>query len=193
MRKLGFLLVLCGALVAETVLAGEAQGLDTFVQESRGTVKTFAGQLKGELQAAIKEGGPKKAITVCNAKAPEIAGALSKPGTLSVGRTSLKLRNTANTPDAWETATLQEFLTRAAAGEDLKTMEKVELVKTDGQATYRYMKAIPTGEVCLACHGTNIEPDLQAHIDTLYPQDQATGFTPGMLRGAFTISKTATN
>ena len=156
-------------------------------------VKTFAGKLKGELQAAMKEGGPKQAITVCNVKAPEIADELSNPGVLSVGRTSHKLRNASNAPDDWEAQALQEFLTRASAGEDLKTMEKAELVESGGQATYRYMKAIPTGEVCLTCHGANVEPELQAHIGTLYPQDQAIGFTLGMLRGAFTISKSAAN
>ncbi len=51
------------------------------------------------------------------------------------------------------------------------------------------MKAIPmAAEPCAACHGTDVKPDVKSEIDKLYPQDQATGFKPGELRGAFTIS-----
>ena len=49
----------------------------------------------------------------------------------------------------------------------------------------------PTALVCLTCHGADIEPDLKAEIDRIYPNDQAIGFTLGELRGAFTITKTS--
>jgi hypothetical protein len=52
------------------------------------------------------------------------------------------------------------------------------------------MKAIPTGAVCLACHGETIAPPIAAKINELYPQDQATGFREGDLRGAFVVTKT---
>jgi hypothetical protein len=51
------------------------------------------------------------------------------------------------------------------------------------------MKAIPTGEICLACHGESISPDVATAIREAYPQDQATGFSLGDIRGAFTLSK----
>ncbi|MDX1426157.1 MAG: DUF3365 domain-containing protein, partial [Kiloniellales bacterium] len=66
----------------------------------------------------------------------------------------------------------------------------VELIESDGGRTYRYMKAIPVGEVCLTCHGADIDPALMAEIEAFYPEDQATGFALGELRGAFTVSKT---
>jgi mono/diheme cytochrome c family protein len=43
-------------------------------------------------------------------------------------------------------------------------------------------------EPCAACHGTNIAPGVQAKLAELYPNDQATGFKPGELRGAILIS-----
>jgi hypothetical protein len=42
--------------------------------------------------------------------------------------------------------------------------------------------------MCLGCHGKNIAPEVQAKLDELYPEDQATGFSEGDLRGAFVIS-----
>jgi hypothetical protein len=59
----------------------------------------------------------------------------------------------------------------------------------EGGPAFRYMKAIPTGELCLTCHGGSIDPDLAARIRAGYPKDQATGFKLGELRGAFTLSK----
>ena len=108
----------------------------------------------------------------------------------TVGRTSHKLRNPGNAADPWEAATLEAFLARAAAGESLKTMERAELVEEEGRQTYRYMEAIPVGEVCLTCHGAAIESGLRARIAAFYPEDRATGFALGELRGAFTVSRT---
>jgi len=40
---------------------------------------------------------------------------------------------------------------------------------------------------CSTCHGTDIDPALEGAIVEAYPQDIATGFEPGDLRGAFLI------
>ena len=194
MRVLVSFLLASALLMPLSLSAGEDPGRAAFVEESRAKVKAFAGSLQGELQAAIKAGGPQNAIPVCNAEAPEIARGLSQSPQenveWTVGRTSHKLRNPENAPDEWEAAGLEAFLERAAAGESLKTMERVELVESDGGRTYRYMKAIPIGEVCLTCHGADIDPELMAKIETFYPEDQASGFALGELRGAFTLTKT---
>jgi hypothetical protein len=55
------------------------------------------------------------------------------------------------------------------------------------------MKAIPVGQVCLTCHGSDIAPELRTEINTYYPEDMATGFELGELRGAFTITKVTEN
>jgi hypothetical protein len=57
---------------------------------------------------------------------------------------------------------------------------------------YRYMKAIPTGEMCTQCYGRTIAPGVQAKLSDLYPQDHATGFLLGDLRGAVSITWPAT-
>jgi hypothetical protein len=52
------------------------------------------------------------------------------------------------------------------------------------------MKAIPTGTMCLACHGSSVDEKTLKKINTLYPNDQAIGFSSEDLRGAFSITKT---
>ena len=166
-----------------------ADEIEARSKESRIVVGDFMLLLKTELKAAMKEGGPTNAIQVCKNKAPAIAAEMSEKHGWRVARTSLKLRNPHNAPDAWENNVLQEFEKRKTAGEEVKTLEYAEIVKIDGKKQFRYMKAIPTGEVCLQCHGSDIKPDVAATLNNFYPKDQATGFKQGDIRGAFTVTQ----
>ena len=161
----------------------------TRIGASREAIKSFAGALQKKLKSAMTDGGPTAAIEVCNIAAPEIAQTASAARGWSVGRTSLKLRNPDNAPDAWELAVLRNFEARKAAGEDPGMLDHAEVVSGDGQRTFHYMKAIGTQPVCTVCHGTSIAPEVVARLDALYPEDQARGFEVGDIRGAFTISQ----
>ena len=68
-------------------------------------------------------------------------------------------------------------------------MAYFETVENNGKKSFRFMKAIPTGEVCLKCHGGNIAPPIRAKLKELYPNDMATGYKLGDVRGAFTITQ----
>ena len=157
------------------------------ITASRETVKEFMQTLKKELLASMQEGGPINAVSVCNLTAPAIANTYSIRNGWDVGRTSLKLRNPDNAPDAWERSTLDSFEERKRAGEDPMKMEHYEVVRQDGASELRYMKAIPTGQLCLACHGEQIDLNVKTRLEKLYPHDQALGYKEGDLRGAFTI------
>ena len=39
------------------------------------------------------------------------------------------------------------------------------------------------------CHGTDIKPKVKEKLDELYPEDEATGFFLGDLRGAFVVEE----
>ena len=154
---------------------------------SRDLSKSFAQQLKGELVGAIEAGGPESAIAVCQAAAPAIAEEKAGEKGWSVGRTALRLRNPANAPDAWERTILLQFQDKIEQGADVSELEHYETTTQDGKRVFRYMKAIPTQKPCLTCHGSNMSESLRKRIAEYYPEDQATGFSLGELRGAFTI------
>jgi cytochrome c551/c552 len=162
------------------------------IKAARGLVKGFASELKGELQAAIKDGGPPHAIGVCQEVAPSIAGEMSEKSGWAVGRTALKVRNPRNSPSVRERAVLMDFKQRHADGESFKRMESATVIEEGGRRYLHYMKAIPTQEVCLACHGSNVKEPVRKAIDAQYPADAATGFEQGELRGAFTFVKPLT-
>ncbi len=181
--------ILFGVVLVSPLTACSSQNLEPHAAESRVVVKEFMQNLKGELQTAMKAGGPVNAIAVCNERAPEIAQALSTQKGWEIGRTSLKLRNPDNAPDAWEEKVLEQFETRKVGGEDPKTLEHYEMVKTEDGQFFRYMKAIPTGGVCLACHGESIAAPVREKLQSLYPEDKATDYKSGDIRGAFTITQ----
>ena len=158
--------------------------------EARSNAMLLGKTLKAELQAAKEAGGPKAAISVCNIKALPLSAEISKQTGWSVNRTSLKVRNPANQPTEWETEQMELFNQRLAAGEPVAQLEVFSEGKTaDGKIVQHFMKAIPTEEGCLACHGDNIAAPVAAKLTELYPNDQARGFKAGELRGAFTLTR----
>ena len=165
-------------------------GTDAHVAEANAIIKDFMTNLKGELQRALKEEGPVGAISVCNEAAPAVTRAVAAKHGWEVGRTALRLRNQDNAPDEWERGVLEDFVAQREAGADPKALSVTKVVNRDGEAILRYMKAIPLAEKpCAVCHGTNVDPDLRAEILEFYPEDEAVGFKPGEIRGAFTMSR----
>ena len=49
------------------------------------------------------------------------------------------------------------------------------------------MRGIATEPLCVACHGTEVAPEVRATILAHYPDDGATGFSLGDLRGALWV------
>jgi hypothetical protein len=183
MKKTFFALLCCSATLCF------ASDID--VVPFRDAVKAFGSHLKSELETAIKSSGHLAALGVCNLKSPLITEEHAQKLGWKMGRTSLKVRNSKNAPDQWESQILQQFEQRKTNGEDVAKLEHVETIKNaDGSSVVRYMKAIPTAEPCLACHGDSLTPEVTAKIKELYPQDRATGFKLSDLRGAFTITQT---
>lgn len=174
---------------AASVSASAAEVAPSNVEEARGLVKMFGGQLKPELQKSMKSGGPVASVEFCHARAPEIAQSVAEKSGWSVNRVSLKPRGATAQPDSWETEVLKRFEAEKLAGKEVKTMEFSEVVHEADKSTFRYMKPLGTAEVCLVCHGTNISEPVKQAIAKYYPEDMATDFKKGDIRGAFSFSK----
>ena len=173
-------------IAAMLVLTGTVSAADDErLLESRSLAKFFGSRLQADLKAAISTGGPTAAITVCKDAAPQIAAELSRLSGAKVSRTSLRFRNPRNAPEPWQAAILDEFEARSKSSESTASLEYFE-VAADSSA--QYMKAIPTGPVCLVCHGSDLSPDVRAALDEHYPYDRARGYQLGDIRGAFSIT-----
>lgn len=166
---------------------------DAWVVEARSVSMDVPPKLLAVLQAEIAKSGPEGAIAACQVQAPALARAASERTGWSVKRVSLRNRNPKAVPDAWERAALEDFDRRAAAHEPAAKLERYEAVQEDGKTVWRYMRALPTADLCLACHGApdQLSPAVKAKLAALYPDDRATGYRVGDIRGAMTLRKPA--
>lgn len=175
-------------LFGPLVLAGcgGAGQIDTTAldEQARDLTQRFVGTLLPTLQNAMASGGPVAAIAVCSQRAPEIAAELSTDSGWSVRRVSLRPRNVGSaTPDSWERQTLEDFARRQQAGAAGGAINRAAIV--DGE--YRYMQAQPTMPLCLPCHGQNLSADVRTALAQHYPDDMATGYAAGEIRGAISL------
>lgn len=180
---------LCGLamLLAQPVIGdGEASDQRT---DARAAVGQFAAALKAELGAAMQSGGPLAAITVCHEKAPAIAAEVSHERGMTLSRVSARNRNPGNAPNTWQAEILAAFEQRKADGEAFDTLEWQAVAETADGKEYRYMKAIPTAPLCLQCHGQAIAAPVADKLAEFYPEDRATGFAEGDIRGAFVVTR----
>ena len=162
-----------------------------FMEEGSAQIKQLATSLKTKLTEAMQSGGPGKAIEVCNLEAPVITSDINALSDLSVKRTSLKIRNPDNEPDEWEVMVLNKFQEQLDNGVPFEEIKYAELSEKDGVKMYRMMRPIPVAGVCLACHGPadSLPEEVKQELKAKYPSDQATGYTAGQLRGAFSVTK----
>ncbi len=185
---------LAAALLPVFFAAGCATGPSAEQQaamaaDARSTAGSLIKQLGGELKKSIEANGPVEAISVCKEKAPAIAASLSKSSGFAVKRVSPKNRNPNGVPDAWEAQAQDALEKRLAAGEKPETLDTWQVVKTSSGKEFRYAKALVTQQVCLTCHGTDIPDGIKAKLAAEYPQDKATGYGPGMVRGIVSIKR----
>ena len=169
-----------------------AQDLGTLTAETKKAVLPVIPKVVSAMQEAVAAQGVAGAIPVCKETAPQLIKAKRQETGWDIRRVSLKTRNAERgTPDLWEVRQLADFNIRAANGEKIDTMEKSEIVNIDGKQVFRYMKALPVGDVCLKCHGAvdGMEAGLPAKLAASYPHDQATGYAKGQIRGALTVKR----
>jgi Protein of unknown function (DUF3365) len=138
--------------------------------------------VRTKLMDAMNNGGPANAVQVCSAEAQGIAEQVAKETGASVGRSSLKLRNVKDAPPGW----VQTWL--VAQGD--KKVDQTQGIEGVFDAPVgrvaRVLKPIAIDGVCLSCHGDpeQISAPVKEVLAAKYPDDKATGYKAGDLRGA---------
>lgn len=163
---------------AEAVAAGEAAAI------------ALTRELMGRVSSAIAEGGPAFAIDFCSEEALPLTSALAEELGVRMKRTSSRVRNPENAPDADERAALAYFEEELEKG---NTLPQHLVRQIDGET--RYYRPIIVAELCTTCHGPRdaLDPEVRDALDTRYPEDQATGYAAGDFRGLIRVSLPATN
>jgi hypothetical protein len=183
------LVLLGGAALVSTARADEPADprVRSALAEARAAAKDLSEAVRGLLMQELKTGGFEGAVAVCAEKAQAKTAEYRRTSGNDIRRVSLRRRNPANEPDAYERAVLESFDRLTA--ETRPAAEHWEVVREDGRETLRYLKPLVANAMCLTCHGekARIPPAVQAVIAKEYPGDRATGFSEGDVRGAISV------
>ncbi len=164
-----------------------------FLQSTRAMAGELVSRLGQTLKNAIANDGLVAAVSVCKEVAPAIAAELSATHQASVKRVGTRARNPATgVPNGWQKEALTQFEQRLAKGDKPAELEYWQVAdKGNGQRELRYAKAILVQPMCVSCHGAreDIPAPLAEKLRLEYPQDEATGYSVGKLRGAVVVTR----
>jgi len=155
------------------------------VMASQKIIREFGKDLKGKLLSALADSGVAGAITVCRDEASEIATKHSQPGVYSIRRVSDRNRNPQNAADSEALAIMAQY-----ADTILRHSDYVKFWRSDGEhKLFVYYQPIYTDQLCLKCHGAvdSMSAEVREALRVNYPDDKATGYEVGNLRGLFVV------
>lgn len=157
------------------------------LKQARQISAELTDNVRGLLLTELEKGGYDGAVRVCSEVAQNITQEFNRDTGHSVRRVSLGYRNTQDIPDAYESRMLKRFDRQNR--EKRLTGEYYEVVREQGRDYLRYLKPIAAGKMCLNCHGQpdQIPPQVTAVLKEKYPNDRATGYREGDLRGAVSV------
>lgn len=177
-------IMLLGTLAIASILAGE-ENHALIMQKGEKAATALVQKLGGELKAKMQSAGPVEAVKFCSNHALSLTEQTGIQEGVKIRRVTLNERNPVNAPTPSERALLQEWTKKVQSGEPIQP--KLIENKKD-QFTY-YKPLLINNDVCLKCHGTlEAESALAKAIKETYPNDRATGYKMGDLRGMIAVT-----
>lgn len=149
---------------------------------AQSTFKVLSGKLKTQLQ----EGGVEQALPFCNVNAIPVTDSLSKVYDSKIERVALGYRNPKNRIKGYDEKVYHEYTEELGNG---KMVEPKLHTNENGQMVF-YAPIILKAQ-CVVCHGKPMEEineNTLAKLNEFYPDDNATGFAEGDLRGLWKIT-----
>jgi hypothetical protein len=182
-------LTIAFALVAalQAQLRREDPRLTKAAAEAGSISEVLSGKLKSMLGKELASGSFANAVKVCSETALATTKDFSRFRGRYVRRVTLKPRNPNNVPDGFERRVLHTFAQVNRAGGVLRDYTKV--VQGDSGPELRFLRPLTAGGVCLSCHGQadNIPAEVLRILEERYPDDKATGYRGGEVRGAISV------
>lgn len=180
--------LLAGLLLVFVTFGACAQNLEPYSAEAESVLQQLRGTMMRELKVA-QEMKPADAVALCRHLAPTIKNQIEEETGWEVRRVALRVRDPENRPNEDERGVLLAYVVRTAAGQPARLLRTKSIVEREGRRYVHVMQAIPTFDTCLVCHGPNLDAEVERAVQKLYPEDQATGYAVGDIRGAFSLYK----
>jgi hypothetical protein len=173
----------CHYIIPQKELSEKEQS--ALINKGKEIVQQSFKSLSTELQTALQAGGVQKAISYCHLQASPIIDSLSSAYNVKIFRVSDRHRNPGNQPDELDITVMAAYQKQLAEGRELQAH-----LETTGTETIFYAPIVIQNPMCLLCHGQPGNAIQQADYELLlskYPQDLATGYKLGDLRGLWKI------
>ena len=157
------------------------------LNEAKNLLKETAKQYKNTLIQGLQHNNLIKALKYCNKEVEQLISKDNEKG-FTIKRVSLRPRNKNNYPNLYEKEILEKFNKLSLIDNKDLALEHSDIIKDENNNNkFVYVKAIRIKEVCLNCHGSNINDDLKKEIQKLYPDDKAINYKLNDIRGAFVM------
>jgi len=144
-------------------------------------------QFIDQLEQAIAAKGVSGAIEFCQIKALPILAELETKHGVILRRVATSPRNSQNKPDTQELPLLDAYAYNAE--NDISSDPSIQKLQ-NGEVLLYTKPILLANAMCLSCHGDpkkDIAPETTAKLTQLYPQDLATGYALGDLRGMWSL------
>jgi hypothetical protein len=151
---------------------------DFFKKEAASLAQNLKLSLMKNVSEKVAQEGTEKAIEFCHSNVKDIAKSSAKDyvSKYDFGRTSHKLRNKKNQPEAWMREYLQKF-------KSSRPGELAAVIHTLKDGKRVYLEPIYVQPLCLNCHGKDLSASVKERLIKLYPDDEAVNFNLGDFRG----------
>jgi len=134
------------------------------------------------LKQAIAKEGMIGAMSFCNEQAYSLTDSMQVKYNAIIKRVSDKNRNQNNKANTTELQHIATFKEKNKNGEKIKPI----IEKSNGKV--HFYAPIKTSQLCLQCHGKQLQPDLVLKLKDLYPDDLAIGYDDNQVRGIWSIT-----
>ncbi len=175
------LLFVAFMLSVATACSKDDRELAEFAASATRRAGAFQLALRTELTQAMQQGGPAAAILVCSQRATLLATNASDDGQI-VRRIGTRVRNVGNSPSTEDLRAINTL------GERTQNDDAPLRARGDDGRMRLYLP-IRVTEACLTCHGdaAALAPEVREELARRYPDDKATGYAVGDLRGAVVV------
>jgi len=178
-----FVIAFISACSSDKKLTKEEQ--EMYMEKGMHIVQNSFDLLSSNLMEQMKQGGPNQAVPFCNIQALPLTAIIALQEDVELKRVSKLYRNEANKPNAEALRVISNY------EEMLKKEEKLSpILLNQSSGKPHFYAPIIINKKCLSCHGDvgkQISKATDSLIKTVYPNDLATGYKIGDLRGVWSI------
>ena len=175
------LLFSCGQKTAQTI---DSETYARYQQSGNEISNQTQGVLLSNVSKAMQQGGSLYAVEFCNLQASGLVDSLNTEFNCEISRVTDKNRNPENRLETKTDKQMWTYFSNIQQNEELHDT----LIQNKEIITY-YKPILTAMPACLQCHGPvqDIDPETYKKIETLYPEDKATGYALNELRGMWKI------